>query len=498
MRKNIGGNRMSVRVRFAPSPTGYVHIGGLRTALYNYLFAQKNKGTYLLRVEDTDQTRFVEGAMEGMIEVMEWAGVPHAEGPVLRDGKVVEEGDFGPYIQSQRNDIYKEHVDKLLESGNAYYCFCSKERLDEVREAQKAAGKTPKYDGHCRDLTYEEAKARVAAGEPHVVRLRMPENRDISFTDMIRGEVSVNTEEIDDQVLIKTDGFPTYHLAVIVDDHHMGITHVVRGEEWLISTPKHVFTYEAFGWEAPTFVHLPVILNKDKKKLSKRQGDVAVEDFKKKGYLAEALINYVALVGWSPEDNQEIFSMDELIEKFSFERVSKSGGVFDLDKLNWVNNHYIKEADLDRIVDGCMPFVVEAGLMTEAELNEKRDWFAAIVDLMRERFDRLMDVTDHMALFMDADVTPENDEAKEMVSMDHVPEMLGVFASKVEALEELTPDAFKKALKEVQKETGNKGKNLFMPTRIAITGQLHGPDLNQMMSILGKETVLKRLAAYAK
>ncbi len=489
---------MSVRVRFAPSPTGFVHIGSLRTALYNYLFAQKNKGTYLLRVEDTDQTRFVEGAMEGMIEVMEWAGVPHAEGPMLEEGKVVTKGEFGPYIQSQRNDIYKEHVERLLESGNAYYCFCSRERLDAVREAQKAENKTPKYDGLCRGLSYEEAKAKVAAGEPHVVRLRMPENKDISFNDMIRGNVTVNTAEIDDQVLIKTDGFPTYHLAVIVDDHHMGITHVVRGEEWLISTPKHVFAYEAFGWEAPTFVHLPVILNKDKKKLSKRQGDVAVEDFKKKGYLAEALINYVALVGWSPEDNQEIFSMDELIEKFSFERVSKSGGVFDLDKLNWVNNHYIKEADLDRIVDGCMPFVVEAGLMTAEELNDKRDWFAGIVDLMRERFDKMMDVTEHMSLFLEEDVTPENDEAKEMVEMEHVPEMLSVFAAKVDALETLEAASLKAALKEVQKETGNKGKNLFMPTRIAITGQLHGPDLNQMMVILGKETILKRLAAYTK
>lgn len=489
---------MSVRVRFAPSPTGYVHIGGLRTALYNYLFAQKNKGTYLLRVEDTDQSRFVEGAMEGMIDVMEWAGVPHAEGPMLVDGKVVEKGEFGPYIQSQRNDIYKEHAEKLLETGKAYYCFCSRERLDAVREAQKAEGKTPKYDGLCRGLSYEEAKTKVAAGEPHVVRLRMPENTDISFNDMIRGTVTVNTAEIDDQVLIKTDGFPTYHLAVIVDDHYMGITHVVRGEEWLISTPKHVFAYEAFGWEAPTFVHLPVILNKEKKKLSKRQGDVAVEDFKKKGYLAEALINYVALVGWSPEDNQEIFSMDELIEKFSFERVSKSGGVFDLDKLNWVNNHYIKEADLDRIVDGCMPFVVEAGLMTVDELNDKREWFASIVDLMRERFNRLMDVTEHMSLFLEDDVTPENDEAKEMVEMEHVPEILAAFSAKLEALDVLEPALLKAALKEVQKETGYKGKNLFMPTRIAITGQLHGPDLNRMMAILGKETVLKRLAAYTK
>lgn len=332
---------MKPRLRFAPSPTGYVHIGGLRTALYNYLYAKQNEGTYLIRIEDTDQTRLVEGAIEGMIEAMTWAGVMHDEGPFIdaETRMITEKGDFGPYIQSNRLDIYKKHALDLIDKGHAYYCFCSKERLEEVREHQKAEGLTPKYDGHCRSLSNEEIQQKLAAGVDHVVRLKLPENRVIEFNDLIKGTVSVNTNDIDDQVLMKTDGFPTYHMAVVVDDHYMGITHVVRGDEWLISTPKHLYTYEAFGWDPPQFVHLPVILSHTKKKLSKREGDVAVEDFRRRGYLPEALINYIALVGWSPEDGEEIMSMETLISKFSFDRVSKSSGVFDVDKLNWMNNH---------------------------------------------------------------------------------------------------------------------------------------------------------------
>ena len=336
----------NVRVRFAPSPTGFVHIGSLRTALYNYLFAKHAGGEYILRVEDTDRTRLVDGAIENMLNAMKWAGVNHTEGVMLdENGNVTQKGEYGPYIQSERLDIYQKYIKELLDSGKAYYCFCTKERLDAVREQQKEAGETPRYDGHCRDLTPEEVQAKIDAGEPYVIRLRLPEDHKITFTDLVRGDMEFNTNDLDDQVLIKTDGFPTYHFAVVVDDHLMKITHIIRGEEWVSSTPKHVYLYEAFGWEKPVFVHLPNILNTEKKKLSKRQGDVAVEDFKKKGYLPEGLVNYVALVGWSPEDNQEIFSMEELEKAFSIERVSKSGGVFDTEKLNWVNHHYMKEAD---------------------------------------------------------------------------------------------------------------------------------------------------------
>ena len=260
-----------VRVRFAPSPTGFVHIGSLRTALYNYLFAKKMGGKYILRVEDTDRTRLVDGAIENMLNAMKWAGVNHDEGVMLDDnGNVVQKGEYGPYIQSERLDIYKKYIQELLDNGKAYYCFCTKERLDEVREKQKEAGETPRYDGHCRDLTQEEIDAKIAAGEPYVIRLRLPENHVIKFTDLVRGETEFNTNDLDGQVLIKTDGFPTYHFAVVVDDHLMKITHVIRGEEWVSSTPKHVYLYEAFGWEAPKFVHLPNILNKEKKKFMKK------------------------------------------------------------------------------------------------------------------------------------------------------------------------------------------------------------------------------------
>ena len=445
-----------VRVRFAPSPTGFVHIGSLRTALYNYLFAKKMGGKYILRVEDTDRTRLVDGAIENMLNAMKWAGVNHDEGVMLDDnGNVVQKGEYGPYIQSERLDIYKKYIQELLDNGKAYYCFCTKERLDEVREKQKEAGETPRYDGHCRDLTQEEIDAKIAAGEPYVIRLRLPENHVIKFTDLVRGETEFNTNDLDDQVLIKTDGFPTYHFAVVVDDHLMKITHVIRGEEWVSSTPKHVYLYEAFGWEAPKFVHLPNILNKEKKKLSKRQGDVAVEDFKKKGYLPEGLVNYVALVGWSPEENKEIFSMEELEQAFSIERVSKSGGVFDTEKLNWVNQHYMKDGDDDVLTKLAIPFIVEAGYVTAEEAEEKYDFLKSIVSLLKEKLH---------------------------------------YVKEVDVLTEETVQAI---LKSIQKEYKIKGKNLYMGTRIPLTGQMHGGDLAKTMVILGKDVCLKRLA-YAK
>ncbi len=485
---------MSVRVRFAPSPTGYVHIGSLRTALYDFLYAKKNKGQYVLRIEDTDRTRLVEDALDNLLEAVAWAGVMHDEGPVKNEaGEMVELGEKGPYVQSNRLHIYKPYVDQLIEQGDAYYCFCSKERLDAVREENKAKGIFSGYDGHCRDLPLEEAKKRVEAGESHVVRLKLPEDKEIVIDDMVRGRVVMNTSDSDDQVLLKADGFPTYHMAVIVDDHLMGITHIIRGEEWLPSTPKHIVLYEMLGWEIPKYAHLPNILNSEKKKLSKRHGDVSVEDFKKKGYLPEALVNFLALVGWSPEGDQEIMTMEEMIEKFSFDRVSKSGGVFDVQKLNWMNNHYIKEADLARLTDMAMPYVVEAGQISEAELAEKRAWISRIVDLSREYLEYMSQIPKHVALFMGDEVVLEDDEAKEMVEMDHVPGMLNVLKAQLAELEAFDAASVKKAFKATQKESGVKGKNLFMCTRVALTGAVHGPDLMEIISILGPEGAVKRV-----
>ena len=485
---------MSVRVRFAPSPTGFVHIGSLRTALYNYLFAKRMGGEYILRVEDTDRTRIVDGAIENMLEAMAWAGVNHTEGVVLGENKeITQVGEYGPYIQSERLDIYKDYIQQLLDSGKAYYCFCSKERLDEVREKQKEAGETPKYDGNCRNLSKEEVEAKLAAGEEYVIRLKLPENHVIKFTDLVRGETEFNTDELDDQVLIKTDGFPTYHFAVVIDDHLMKITHVIRGEEWISSTPKHVYLYEAFGWEAPTFVHLPNILNKEKKKLSKRHGDVAVEDFKKKGYLPEGLVNYVALVGWSPDDNQELFTMKELEEHFSIERVSKSGGVFDTDKLNWVNQHYIKDASDEYITDLAIPFLIEAGYITEEDAKNRYDFVKDMVSVVKEKLQYVKEVTEHVNIFFGDKVELETEECREFLKLEHIPTLINALEEKIGAADEINEEAFKAMLKEIQKERGIKGKNLFMGTRIILTGQMHGPDLPKAAAVIGKDMCLNRI-----
>lgn len=485
---------MSVRVRFAPSPTGFVHIGSLRTALYNYLFAKRMGGEYILRVEDTDQTRLVDGAIENMLEAMNWAGVNHSEGVILgEDGKVTQSGEYGPYVQSQRLDIYQKYIKQLLDNGQAYYCFCTKERLDKVREEQKEAGETPKYDGHCRELSKEEVKAKIDAGEPYVVRLKLPENHVIKFTDLVRGETEFNTNDLDDQVLIKTDGFPTYHFAVVVDDYLMKITHIIRGEEWVSSTPKHVYLYEAFGWDAPVFVHLPNILNKEKKKLSKRQGDVAVEDFKKKGYLPEGLVNYVALVGWSPEDNQEIFNMKELEEAFSIERVSKSGGVFDTEKLNWVNQHYIKDADDEYLTDLAIPFLIEGGFITEEEASTKYDFLTKMISVIKEKLQYVKEIQDHANIFFGDKVELETEECRDFLKLEHISTLINALEEKTNNAE-VVDEAFVKAMfKEIQKEHGIKGKNLFMGSRIILTGQMHGPDLPKTMEVLGKENCLNRI-----
>ncbi len=327
----------TVRVRFAPSPTGYLHIGGLRTALYNYLFAKNNNGKFILRIEDTDRNRYVEGAVENLISTLNWIGLKYDEGP---DAK----GEFGPYMQSQRLDIYKKYANDLLENGKAYCCFCTPERLQELREEQQRQ-KLPqaKYDKHCLNLTKDEIKEKLESGIPHVIRLNVPADQKVTFDDVIRERVEFDTSNIDDQVLIKSDGFPTYHLANVVDDHLMKITHVIRGEEWLSSTPKHILLYDFFEWEKPVFAHLPLLLNPDRSKLSKRQGDVAVEDYQSKGYLKETLINFVALLGWNAGDDKEFYYLDELVEKFSLERVNKAGAVFDLQKLNWLNAEHLRK-----------------------------------------------------------------------------------------------------------------------------------------------------------
>lgn len=481
-----------VRLRFAPSPTGFLHIGGLRTALYNYLFAKANDGKMILRIEDTDQTRFVEGAIEGLISALKWAGIDYDEGVFMEDGEIVEKGDYGPYIQSNRLDIYQKYVDQLLEAGYAYYCFCSKERLDHLREEQKIKGQIPRYDGLCRSISLEEARERIAKGEKAVVRLKLPVDKDISFHDLVRGDITINTNEMDDQVLMKSDGFPTYHMAVVVDDHLMKISHIVRGEEWLPSTPKHIYLYDCLGWEKPEYVHLPGVLNADHKKLSKRQGDVSVEDFKNRGYLPEGLVNYLALVGWSPEGNEEILSMEDLIQQFSFDRVSKAGGVFDKNKLDWVNAHYIKKLPMDELVDLAIPELVKAGLMTEEDCKEKRDFLDLLMETIRDSLSRMEEVPEKVDfLFGDLEVTEE--DAKDQLKEDHIGDLLKALEEELDAVDEVDQDFASSVMKRIQKKTGIKGKKLYMPTRAALTGNVHGPELSNIMVLLGKEKMLDRI-----
>lgn len=485
-----------IRDRFAPSPTGNVHVGSLRTALYNYLFAKKNNGQFLLRLEDTDRTRYEEGAVENLLGALMVTGVVPDEGLFEEDGKIVQKGDYGPYIQSERLEIYKKYIDQLLENGQAYYCFCTKERLDEVREKQKRAGETPRYDGHCRNLPREEVEARVAAGEPYVIRLKLPEDHVVTFDDAVRGRIEINTNDLDDQVLIKTDGFPTYHFAVVVDDHLMGITHVIRGEEWLPSTPKHVYLYECFGWEQPQYVHLSNILNDDHKKLSKRQGDVSVGDFLKKGYLPEALINFLALLGWSPEDEQEIFSMDELVEAFDLSRINKSGAVFDRAKLDWMNAHYIKELPIEELTARMIPYLLDAGYITEADIEKRMPWLEKVGELMRERLNYFAQVPEETKVLFDRNFEITDQESLDLLKEETVPVLFNALVEKITKSDVVDTERAKEILKEIQKEHKAekiKGKMLYMPTRIMLTGEMHGPDLTLIMDVLGKEELLLRL-----
>ncbi|EEI82241.1 glutamate--tRNA ligase [Anaerococcus tetradius] len=484
----------NVRVRFAPSPTGYLHIGGLRTALFNYLYARHTGGDMLLRIEDTDRTRFVEGALENLLKALKWAGIEIDEGVMLdENGEVTERGDCGPYIQSERVEkgIYNKYIDQLIEEGKAYYCFCSQERIDKVRDQQRADGLTPKYDGLCRSLPLEEAKKRVAAGEPHTVRLKLPVNRDITFNDRIKGKITFNTDDQDDQVLIKRDGFPTYHFAVVVDDHLMGITHVVRGDEWVSSTPKHVYLYEAFGWQAPEYIHLPTVLNKDHKKYSKRNGDGMVEDFIEEGYMPEGLINFLALLGWSPDSEEEIFTMKQLAEQFDFDRVNKTGAVFDKRKLDWVNGHYVRDLSVDELAEKIKPFMIKAGLIDESYPEDKLKLLAATWQSAIDKFSDAPELSKNY--FIDDRQMSWDDEAVEAISTEDAKKLIDSFLNHLDQVDEIDEEFATSVMKKIQKETGIKGKNLWFPVRAAITGSVHGPELSNAFIIMGKEKIKNRL-----
>ncbi len=488
----------NVRVRFAPSPTGFLHVGSLRTALYNYLFAKKQGGTYVLRVEDTDQKRYVEGSMESLIRSLDSMFVGADEGVVLENDAVIERGAHGPYEQSKRLPLYREYVDKLLANKQAYYCFCTHERLEELRNEQSKNKQAPKYDKRCLALTMIERAAKTHEGAPFVVRLNVnPERGAVVFQDMVRGKVSIHTKDVDDQVLMKSDGFPTYHLANVVDDHLMQITHVIRGEEWLPSTPKHVLLYEAFGWEAPQFAHLPLLLNADKSKLSKRQGDVAVEDYLKKGYLKEALLNFVALLGWNPGkgSTREIFSLDELVEAFDFAQIHKGGAVFDLKKLDWMNGEYLKKLSVDELYTRALEFgqFQNEFFATVGEALKSETYLKRVLTVERDRLARLTDIGLHNPFFF---VLGEY-EAKMLNWKDNDASMTRASLEQAEKLLENFDDATWSTLTLVEEkllaEAGDKRGDFLWPLRVALTGAERSPSPGQVAWVLGKAESLARL-----
>ncbi|GAB6281935.1 MAG: glutamate--tRNA ligase [Ignavibacterium sp.] len=471
-----------VRVRFAPSPTGYLHVGGLRTALYNYLFAKKNNGTFILRIEDTDRNRFVEGAVENLISTLNWCNLDYDEGPY-------KDGIYSPYFQSQRLNIYKEHIQKLIPDKKAYYCFCSSERLEHLREEQQKQGLQPKYDKKCLSLSDEEIKNKINNGEPYVIRLNVQPDTTIIVDDLIRGRIEFNSNIIDDQILIKSDGFPTYHLANVVDDYLMKINYVIRGEEWLSSTPKHILLYEAFDWEKPSFAHLPLLLNPDKSKLSKRQGDVAVEDYRAKGYLKEALINFVALLGWTAGDDKEFYYLNELIEKFSLERVNKSGAVFNIEKLNWLNAEHIRAKKNEEL----LPLLKEELKNSKyKEKNYNDDYLLLVINSMKERITFIKEILEKAYYFFE-DVNQYDEKAISKSWKEDTPKLLMQLAKELEKSDNPQKEDYENTLRKIVEENNISSGKIIHPLRLALSGISAGPGVFDIAFILGKEETIRRI-----
>ena len=471
-----------VRTRFAPSPTGRMHVGNLRTALYAYLIAKHEGGDFLLRIEDTDQERFVEGAVDIINRTLEKTGLIHDEGPD-------KDGGCGPYVQSERQaaGIYMEYAKKLIDKGEAYYCFCDKERLESLK--QEVAGKEIMvYDKHCLHLSKEEVEEKLASGIPYVIRQNNPTEGTTTFHDDIYGDISVDNAELDDMVLIKSDGYPTYNFANVVDDHLMGITHVVRGNEYLSSSPKYNRLYEAFGWEVPTYVHCPLITDEEHKKLSKRSGHSSFEDLLEQGFLTEAVVNYVALLGWSPEDNREIYSLEELVKAFDYRHMSKSPEVFDMTKLKWMNGEYIKAMDFDAFYERALPFIKET---IHRDVDYKK-----IAEMVKTRIEIFPDIPALIDFF---EAVPEYDVAmythKKMktnaeTSLTVLKEVLPV----LEAQEDYSNDALYGRLVEFVKEKGYKNGYVMWPIRTAVSGKQMTPaGATEIMEVIGKEESLARI-----
>jgi len=473
---------MEIRTRFAPSPTGYMHIGNLRTALYEYLIAKSEGGKFILRIEDTDQERYVEGAVDIIYNTLRLTGLKHDEGPDVG-------GDYGPYIQSERMGMYMDYAKQLIEKGEAYYCFCTKERLESLKVKNDEGVAFAHYDRHCLGLSKEEIQANLDAGMPFVIRQKMPNEGTTTFDDVVYGSITVDNSELDDQILIKADGMPTYNFANVIDDHLMNITHVVRGSEYLSSTPKYNLLYKAFGWNAPEYVHLPPVMKDAQHKLSKRNGDASFEDLIAKGYIVEAVVNYIALLGWSPSDNQEFFTLDELIEKFNISGLSKSPSIFDIQKLTWMNSEYIKNMEFEKYFELALP------KLKEGVKNENLD-LKKIAALLQKRLETLNDIPALVDFF---DELPEYStelyvhkkmKTTEEIALDSLKACLPV----LEGIEDWNETVIHDTLMNLVTELGIKNGQLLWPVRTALSGKPTSPGgAMELADILGKEESLKRI-----
>ncbi len=494
-----------VRTRFAPSPTGFLHIGGLRTALFCYAWAKKNNGTFILRIEDTDQNRLVEGAIKQMFDSLAWAGITPDEGITGADnGNITQSGQLGPYIQSERIDLYIKYAQELLDAKKAYKCWCTPERLDEMRVAQRAAKQMPKYDRLCYHLSEEEKQEKEASNQPSVIRFFVPEVKEVGWDDRVFGKMKFDGDQIDDLVLLKADGFPTYNFANVIDDHLMEISHVIRGQEFLSSTPKHILLYEAFGWDIPEMVHVAWILGKNKQKLSKRDDAVSVDDYKNMGVLPDALNNYLALLGWNPGTDRELYSLEDLVKEFDIKQAQKSGAVWDLEKLLWFNGQYIRELDEDTYFEHAVPVLIASkmikmdgtdyqnllgtGIITANDLK-------AILLTEKARIKRFEELTDKVKFFF---VDEVNFQKEDLVwkkgKLEDVKPILEEVLARLSVINAWSNEAIQDALKTYVDETDWGVGDVFWPTRVALSGQAQSPGPNEIGAALGKEKTLERLA----
>ncbi len=478
----------SLKVRFAPSPTGPFHIGGARSALFNWLLAKNKEGTFLIRIEDTDSSRSTLESEENIKKALTWLGMDWNEG-------IDVGGPNGPYRQSERLSIYQEITDQLLAEDKAYYCYCSPEKLEAEKQAQLDRGETPRYTGHCSHLTEEECEAYKKEGRKPVVRLRVPKGQTYTFDDMVRGTISFDSDGVGDYVIVKSDGVPVYNYCVALDDHLMGVTHVIRAEEHISNTPRQLAVYEALSWTPPVFGHISLILGKDYKKMSKRHGATSVDQYRQLGYLPEALVNFLALLGWSPKGEQEIFSLDELIKEFSMDHVAKNPAVFDIDKLNHINFTYMKKLSTYELYQLCLPHLQGAGYASPMPQGEEKEKLELLCETLRDHISFGAQIVEEASFLFapSKSLDGENEEVRAVIEEETFPLVMQTFISAFEKTESLTPEDAKQIIKKVMKETKLKGKFIYMPVRVALTGKAHGPELPNMLSLFGKEEAIKRL-----